>query len=73
MIDLAGGTPDVPRRFDRRLGDHGVGCGTLPGVDLEAHPRVAVALEPLEVERVQRRGSSAGVDLGLEVADAPLG
>src|SRR5436190_7611436 len=71
---------DVPRRaphpahvVDRELGGDRVLGSLLPRVDREPHPWVPVPLELLEIERVQRRGPRAGVELGLDPADAELG
>ena len=69
----------VPRRAAHgapvvhpRLVHDGVGGAVLPGAYREAHPLLAVAVELVDVERVQRRRARPGVDLRLEPLDPQL-
>ncbi len=47
--------------------------GTLPGLHREPDPLDLVTLEQFEIERMERRGASTRVDLGLDCVDAPVG
>src|SRR6478672_10751849 len=62
--------PDRTPVEHRHLDHDRVLGAALPRVHLEAGPPLAVALELLEGERVQRRRTRAGVDLGLHPLDA---
>ena len=71
MVDLARGTPDVPWRSTAASATTASAVERCQGWISKRTHGLAVAVEPLEVERVQRRGAGAGVDLGLEVGDVP--
>ena len=47
--------------------------GTLPRLDGKPHPLGVIALEQLEIECMERRGTRTGVDLGFRGIDAPVG
>ena len=69
--------PDELRTLRRSWTGHSmvvrVVGGVLPRVHGEAHPRLAVAVELLDVLGVQRRRARARVDLGLEPRQAGAG